>query len=132
MVAECPSCGYKVEEGANFCAHCGASLRSQALDRMIQDARRSVDTNPSDASARHNLALAYKLGGMEELALQEFARVAELQPDFGDAHYEIGLLHARAGRIEAAAAALRQALEIEPDHTRAQQLLARLAGRRQG
>ncbi len=45
---ECPNCGRKAEEGTNFCAHCGASLRSQALDRMIQDARRLVDANPEE------------------------------------------------------------------------------------
>jgi tetratricopeptide (TPR) repeat protein len=126
MVPECPNCGYQVEQGANFCARCGASLRSQALDRMIQDARRAVDSKPDDAAARHNLALAYKLGGMDGLALQEFARVAELQPDFGDAHYEIALLHLKMGRKQEAVAALRRALEVEPEHTRAQRLLARL------
>lgn len=128
-MAECPNCGRAVEQGANFCAHCGTSLRSQAIDRMIQDARRLLDTNPGDTAARHNLALAYKLGGMDELALQEFTRVTQLQPDFGDAHYEIGLLHAKAGRTQEAIAALSRALEVEPDHARARRLLARLASR---
>jgi len=125
-VPECQNCGRKAEEGANFCAHCGASLRSQALDRMIQDARRAVDNNPGDASARFNLALACKLGGMGDLALQEFGRVAQMQPDYGDAYYEIGLLHAKAGRVEEARAALQRALEVEPDHAHAGKLLDRL------
>ena len=123
----CPNCGRNTEESANFCSHCGASLRSQALDRMIQDARRAVDNDPNNASARFNLALACKLGGLDELALEEFGRVAELQPDFGDAHYEIGLLHAKAGRRQDARAALHRALEAEPGHARAQQLLDKLS-----
>jgi tetratricopeptide (TPR) repeat protein len=96
------------------------------MDRMIQDARREVENSPDDASKRFNLALACKLGGMHDLALAEFSRVAELQPDYGDAYYEIGLLHARAGRTEDARAALREALEVEPDHARARKLLDRL------
>lgn len=125
-MAECRNCGHRIEEDANFCPRCGASLRSAAIDAMVHDARRAVDRDPSDTSARHNLALAYKLGGLDDLALQEFLRVTELQPDFGDAHYEIGLLHAKAGRAEEAVAALRCALEAEPDHSRARELLERL------
>lgn len=122
----CPNCGRDAEEGANFCSHCGASLRSQALDRMIQDTRRDVDKTPDDASARFNLALACKLGGLDDLALEEFGRVTQLQPDYADAYYEIGLLHAKAGRTEEAQLALRKALEVEPDHTRAEKLLEKL------
>jgi len=128
-VTECPNCGRQADEGANFCSYCGASLRSLAIDRMIQEARRAVDQNPNDASARFNLALACKLGGLDELALEELGRVADLQPDFGDAHYQMALLHVKAGRLEQAIASLRRALEVEPDHTRAQQLLVRLSRR---
>jgi len=131
-VSECPSCRVVVEESANFCPRCGASLRLQAkdraIDRMIQDARRAVDDDPRDASARHNLALAYKLGGLEELALEEFARVTELEPAFGDAYYEMAIIQARSGRRDEAVVTLRRALEVEPDHRRAQQLLERLGG----
>lgn len=125
-MAECPSCGAEAPADTNFCGRCGASLRSQAIDQMIQDARRAVDSDPNDTSSRHNLALAYKLGGMDDLALREFTRVAELQPDFGDVHYEIALLQAKSGRTEDAVAALRRALEAEPDHARAQRMLEKL------
>ena len=125
-MAGCPSCGADAPADANFCARCGASLRSQAIDQMIQDARRAVDSNPGDASGRHNLALACKLGGLDDLALQEFTRVTELLPDFGDAHYEIALLQVKSGHVEDAIAALRRALEAEPDHARAQRLLEKL------
>ena len=122
----CPNCGRTAEDGVNFCSHCGASLRSQTMDRMIQDARREVENSPNDASRRFNLALACKLGGLDDLALEEFGRVAELEPDYGDAHYEIGVLHVRAGRVEEARVALRKALEVEPGHPRARKLLDRL------
>ena len=129
---QCPSCGREVSEEANYCGNCGASLRSgepSAIDQMIDDARRAIASNPNDTSARYNLAIAYKLGGMDDLARQELTRVAELQPDFGDAHYELGLLHAKSGRTEEAIAALTRALEVEPGHTRAARLLESLRTR---
>ena len=127
-MSKCPNCGAEVPEEANFCPKCGASKRSSAIDRMIEDARQALASNPDDAPARYNLAIAYKLGGMEDLALQELSRVAELQPDFGDVHYEIGVLHAKSGRAEEAITALARAVELDPGHTRAERLLERLRG----
>lgn len=122
----CPSCGAEVAEGSNFCPRCGASMMSPAMSDMIQDARKALNADPSDTSARYNLAIAYKLGGMHDLALEELSRVAEQQPDFGDVHYEIGTLLARLGRREEAAAALRRAQELSPEDRRVQQLLERV------
>ena len=94
-MAKCPNCGRELSEDANFCDKCGASLQSGAVAQMIEDARQAILSNPDDVSARYNLAIAYKLGGMDDLALQELSRVAELQPDFVDVHYELGLLYDR-------------------------------------
>ena len=91
-------------KGANFCAACGRSLRPLAIARMMEDARRALDANPNDLSARYNLALAYKLSGLDDLAVQELDRVAERQPDFADVHYELAQLYLKAGRREEAAA----------------------------
>jgi len=96
---------------------------------MVEDARQALSSNPNDASARYNLAIAYKLGGMDDLALQELSRVAELQPDFVDVHYELGALHAKSGRTEEAIGALSRAVELEPGHARAERLLQRLRER---
>jgi len=125
---QCASCGGEMEEGHNFCPKCGASVQSPAVAAMMQDARQALASNPDDIAARYNLAIAYKLGGMEDMALQELARVAELQPDFADVHYELGLLYAKQGKREDAIAALTQARELDPDDDRASRLLAKLTG----
>jgi Flp pilus assembly protein TadD len=96
---------------------------------MVDDAKQALSANPDDASARYNLAIAYKLGGMDDLALEELSRVAELQPDFVDVHYELGLLHAKSGRTEEAIGALSRAVELGPGHARAERLLRRLRER---
>jgi len=113
-------------EEANFCAACGAALRSPAIAAMIEDARRAISRQPDDASARYNLALAYKLAGTDELALAELVRVVELAPDFADAHYEIALLKAKSGRMGEAEEALSRALELDPEHAGARRLRERL------
>jgi tetratricopeptide (TPR) repeat protein len=130
-MAKCPNCGRELSEQANFCDKCGASLQSQspAIAQMIDDARQALFSNPDDVSARYNLAIAYKLGGMDDLALEELSRVAELQPDFVDVHYELGLLHAKSGRTEEAIGALNRAVGLDPEHRRAGRLLERLRGR---
>jgi tetratricopeptide (TPR) repeat protein len=122
----CPTCGRDLEAGANFCSACGTSLLPPALEQMIADSRRALNANPDDAAARHNLALAYKLGGLDDLALEEFQRVAALQSDFSDVHYEIALLHAKSGRRDEAVTALQRVLAIDPDHTQARRLIERL------
>lgn len=123
----CSNCERAVEDHANFCWNCGASLRAPAMEAMIEDARRALRRNPADADAHYNLALAYRMTGPEELALKEFAVVAELQPDFADPHYEIAALHAKAGRTEEALAALRRALQVDPEHREAKRLLEQLS-----
>ncbi len=123
---QCPTCGREIEAGANFCPTCGASLHSPAVAAMIQDAHKTLAQNPDDASARYNLAIAYKLAGMDEMAVEQFAKVAELQPDFADAFYEVGLLHAKRGRRSEAVAALRRAQELDPGNERIARLLERL------
>ena len=115
-------------QGTNFCPACGHPLGSPAIQRFIDDARRDLNANPDDTSARYNLALAYKLAGLDDLALKEFGVVAQLQPDFVDVHYEIGLLQAKAGQAEEARAALERVLELEPGHGRARRMLEGLRG----
>ena len=122
----CPTCGQAVSGEQNFCSACGAGLRSPAIDQMIEDARKALRSHPDDTAARYNLALAYKPGGADALALEELSRVAEEQPGFADVHYEMALLYAKRERTGEAVAALKRVLAIEPDHSRAARLLARL------
>ncbi len=118
---KCSSCGAEVtEEMSCFCPSCGVSLRSDAITSMIEDARRALNMNPNDLAARYNLALAYKLAGMTELAVNELVRVSEAQPDFADVHY---VLYLKTGRVEEAKGCFRRVLELEPEHPRARKAL---------
>jgi Flp pilus assembly protein TadD len=125
-VVTCIQCNRSIPEEAESCPHCGASKPSGAVSAMILDARQALNSNPDDTAARYNLAIAYRLAGMVDLAVDELQRVAEAQPDFADAHFELGLLHARSGRRDEALTALKRTLELEPTHPRAAKLMARL------
>jgi Flp pilus assembly protein TadD len=123
----CASCGSEIEEGQNFCPHCGAPALPATVAAMIQDARQTLGSSPDDTAARYNLAIAYKLGGMDELAAEELTRVAAAQPDFADVHYELALLHAKHGRRTEARAALARVQKLDPEDARVQRLLERLS-----
>jgi tetratricopeptide (TPR) repeat protein len=123
---QCPTCGRDLESGTNFCPACGTPLHSPAVAAMIQDALKALSRRPDDSSARYNLAIAYKLAGCDELAIEEFSKVAQLQPDFADAYYELGALQAKHGRLSEAKAALTRAHELDPENARIARLLARL------
>jgi tetratricopeptide (TPR) repeat protein len=97
---------------------------------MIQDAHKVLGQKPEDTFARYNLAIAYRLAGNDEMALEQFAKVAELQPDFADAFYEMGVIHAKHGRRPEAVAALTRAFELDPENARTRRLLERLVGSR--
>ncbi len=125
-MGKCPACGRRLEEGFNFCPICGASTLSPAIAAMIQDAHKALAQNPDDVNSRYNLAVAYKLAGQDELARQEYARVAQMQPDFSDVHYELGLLYAKHGRLAEAKTALTRAAELDPQDERIARALKRL------
>ena len=93
-MGKCSNCGAPTEQQANFCSKCGASLLPLAIGRMIEDARRALDTNPDDHSARYNLALCRlrlaesksnpdeKAGALKQAA-GEILAVQGLSPDMG-------------------------------------------------
>jgi len=122
----CESCGKEREEGQRYCPHCGASSLPPTVAAMIEDARQTLQSHPDDTAARYNLAIAYKLAGLADLAVEELSRVAKAQPDFADVHYELAVLHARHGRRAEALAALARVQKLDPDDPRAERLLRQL------
>jgi len=131
----CPHCNAENPQGARFCNQCGRSLAlagqrpDLAIDEMIEDYLRAVEKNPSDAMARYNLGLAYRLKGLNDLAETEWKKVRELSPDFADVEYQLALLFRLRGDIEEARLAAARALEIDPAHVRARRLLEQLSGK---
>lgn len=132
---KCPSCGKESEEGANFCSKCGAALvpaQQGSLDALIEDYRRALGDKPDDANTHYNLGLAYRLRGLDQLALIEFERAKELAPEFADVHYQLALLFEKEERWAEAIQSAQAAVHLEPANARARKLLERLRGKSRG
>lgn len=129
MTAKCPNCGVENAAGSRFCNRCGASLAPKAtatdsaIDRLIEEYRRKLDTEPGNAMVRYNLGLAYEYRGDDDLAILELEKVREQCPDFADVEYHLAALYHKMGEKERAQQAAERALEIEPSHEEARALL---------
>src|SRR5574340_177202 len=78
--------------------------------------QRAVDTNPSDARARYNLALAKQLLDDKEVAIAGYRRAIDLDPQLIEAYINLGTLCNEIGLHEEALETYQQALEFDPDN----------------
>jgi tetratricopeptide (TPR) repeat protein len=121
----CAVCNKALPPDANFCSGCGSRVATgerSVFDEMIDDFRRTLETEPDNVDARHNLALCYLRAGQDDLALIELERVRIALPDFADAYYHLARIHHRRGDDDRARELLATALEIEPNHAEAKRL----------
>jgi membrane associated rhomboid family serine protease/Flp pilus assembly protein TadD len=82
--------------------------------------RRVLETNPSDVTARSNLALVYLHMGRLEDSQKEFAGAVELNPKSDRGWMGLGLTLQRMGRHEDAVVAFNSVLRINPKLREAQ------------
>ena len=129
MTVGCPNCSAENPAGSRFCNRCGASLAPKAtaadsaIDRLVEEYRRKLDTEPENAMVRYNLGLAYEYRREDDLAILELEKVRQQCPDFADVEYHLAALYHRAGQKERARQAATRALELEPSHAEARALL---------
>jgi tetratricopeptide (TPR) repeat protein len=126
----CTACDKILPPEANFCDGCGTRVTAgdrSVLDDMIDDFRRTLDRDPSDVDARHNLALCYLRAGQFDLALIELERVRTALPEFADASYHRARIYHRRGERDRARELLDAALAVEPSHAGAQRLSEKIA-----
>jgi tetratricopeptide (TPR) repeat protein len=125
VAAKCPNCGVENPAGSRFCNRCGASLTPQpsAIDKLVEEYRRKLDSEPENAMVRYNLGLAYEYKGEDDLAVLELEKVREQCPDFADVEYHLASLYHKTGQKARAQQAARRALELEPSHEEARVLL---------
>ena len=114
MAVRCPNCGAENPPGSRFCNNCGATLTLEpsAVDRLIEEYRRKLDSDPGNAMTRYNLGLAYEYRGEHDLAILELEKVREQCPDFADVEYHLAGLYRKTGQNERAAQAVERALEL--------------------
>jgi Flp pilus assembly protein TadD len=93
--------------------------RQGNFDQAIEEWKKALDLDPSDAAAISNLGAALHGAGRLEEAAREFARALELDPGNVRAHTNIGIALARSKKYEEAARHFERALELRPGDAQA-------------
>ena len=93
----------------------GARLVRQGRHaQAIAPLRRSVELDPTVATAQHDLGLACLAAGRLEEAASAFASTVRLNPDLASAHHNLGLALDHLGRVDHAFLAYEAAVKLEP------------------
>lgn len=77
--------------------------------------RKSLDRNPSYATAHMRLAEAYEAFGKSDLALNEYQLVVKMAPDNAVVQFQYGLTAAKLGKKSQAVQAFREVIRIAPN-----------------
>ncbi len=98
-----------VRKGISF-SHIG--LYEEAIDCFYQVLR--LDLN--NASARHNLGLAYHAQGKLDAAMTEYREAIRLDPDVADVHFALGFVYQAQHKLDAAVIEYKEVLRLNPNN----------------
>ncbi|UCG13718.1 MAG: tetratricopeptide repeat protein, partial [Deltaproteobacteria bacterium] len=99
------------------------------MDKAVEEFRRALNLDPSNANVRNSLGVCYAQMGRFEDALAEFSRIAELEPSDFMPHYNLGCALLGLDREAEAERAFSQAAEMEPQNAGIWFQLAKLCKR---
>jgi tetratricopeptide (TPR) repeat protein len=98
--------------------------RTGQYDQAVPYLEKAVDTDPSNADARYNLAVTYQKMGLPEKALPMFQRLVGARPSEKAYQYGYGSVLRKLDRKKEALGAFRRALNIDGQYKEAQYALA--------
>jgi Flp pilus assembly protein TadD len=107
---------------AQICAAIHLSA-DKKRDAALTEARKAVDTDPSNATARILLAMILDEVGQSEEALHEAGRAVEIAPLNSVTHLELATLSYRQKNLERAIKEARFSLDLGPENPRAHLVL---------
>lgn len=105
----------------------GLALQNQGkMDEAIQQHRRAVELNPSNAIAWNNLANALFATGKTREAIEAAEQGRTRDPSLAFSYMNLGRFYEASGNIEKAISTYTEGLKRNPGHVRLEQNLARL------
>jgi len=103
-----PQCPRKARSGGT------GTFDRNAIEDAIQDYRRSLDLNPRDAVAHHNLAWLEHVMGNDSEAERDWRRAIELDPATAVFYLSYGMFLEEAGKLDEAWAQYEMAIALTP------------------
>jgi tetratricopeptide (TPR) repeat protein len=108
----------------------GLALQNEGkMEEAIQQHRRALELNPSNAIAWNNLASALFATGKMKEAIESAEQGQRRDPSLAFSYVNLGRFYEASGDIEKAINTYREGLKRNPGHTRLQQNLARIERR---
>jgi tetratricopeptide (TPR) repeat protein len=83
--------------GAALCNRGAVLLELGRVDEAIQNLRLAVASDPTDALAHYNLALAFEISQQKDYAMETYRKAIELRPDYIDALLRLSGMLAETG-----------------------------------
>jgi protein O-GlcNAc transferase len=100
------------------------ALEEEKYDLAAQYLEKALEAEPGDYGIQFNLALAYSLGGKDELAVSGYKKALELKPGLYEAQLNLGIVLVRLGKPAEAAPYLEAAAAARPKEIRPRRYLA--------
>ena len=102
--------------------------RAKSWDAAIDDYRKALELEPTDAETHYNLALTLKYKGDARQAAEEFEQALRLKPNWAEARFGLGATQYDLGDQAAALKELQTAVKLEPANVGARELIAASRG----
>lgn len=91
-----------------------ALLDEGKVDDAIAAFKKSLETNPENATLRYDLGVAYEKKDLLEEAQKQYQAAIQAQPDMGEAYMALGNSYLSSKKFDQAAEALKKAAELMP------------------
>jgi len=95
------------------------AYQSKDYDEAIKCYKKSVEIDPSFASAFYNLGIVYGVKGMLDEAISAYKKVLMIKPDYHTARVALGSVYIQKGMVNEAISELERVLAGSPDYARA-------------
>jgi len=114
------------EDVDNYSLFPGNDLQIQCARIQLGKIQDRITAGGKDSSACFYMALAFRILGETEEAIDALQTAITLNPGYYDAHMELGAILGTQGRLDEAIAQFKEALRIIPDSTEAHTNLGRV------
>lgn len=120
----CRHCDYVNDFEATVCANCGSTLL-KSFESRIKALKETIETNPADGKACHDLGVLYQDHGYQKEAIDAFQEAVKINPDDGASFRRLAGHYNNSEQCEKAVWAYGNALRLSSNDPESRYFLAR-------